>query len=81
MNIIYLKIDNLYIYIPPAPATRLIRTFVLQLISAHRGEGVLSYCGVPRLAEPFAADAVLTMSDYPRIPVFTGIAIDTRLSF
>ncbi|HCU0879609.1 hypothetical protein ABN226_07960 [Morganella morganii] len=54
---------------------------MLQLISAHRGEGVLSYCGVPRLAEPFAADAVLTVSDYPRIPVFTGIAIDTRLSF
>ncbi len=81
MNIIYLKIDNLYICIPPAPATRLIRTFVLQLISAHQGEGVLSYCGVPWLAEPFAADAVLTMSDYPRIPVFTGIAIDTRLSF
>ncbi|WP_368938565.1 hypothetical protein [Morganella morganii] len=54
---------------------------MLQLISAHWGEGVLSYCGVPRLAEPFAADAVLTMSDYPRIPVFTGIAIDTRLSF
>ncbi|EPF5872273.1 hypothetical protein MWX50_003883, partial [Morganella morganii] len=42
------------------PVTRLTRTFVLQLISVHRGEGVLSYCGVSWSDE--SANAVPTGS-------------------
>lgn len=65
----------------PAPATRLIRTSVLQLISAHRGwrcAELLRGAPARRAVRGWCRPDDVRL---PRIPVFTGIAIDTRLSF